>query len=690
MKKKRRFPLPFAIILPLFAAILLGEVGLYLGAYFVLNETITETAHADDTQDLYLMNNALAENNYSALGYATVPAIHAYETNKPAEPFVPGSQEEADYKSIITKSLMGQLYEYVKRQIELYTTDYVAIYYEDVASDRMVLVCSSSSELEDARSPSAKDGLYLGAFVQRDTIFKDRISFYGYTMKNPGLGKVFASGVFLGEVNHPTQAEEYGGPYRMWLVRQTIYNDVYASIPLFTRSFAIFAIMILAALLAVAYVTVYFVVLRPIKRLSKAGGKYISNLHSGEIRSVFSLTDPKTITNEMSDLNDAFYFTQEAIDEYTKKIRDSAAYEEKINADLRLAERIQLSMVPSLPLIGKDYKACGFMLPAKEVGGDLYDYFKIDEDRIGFFIGDVSGKGVPASLFMAKTQTMLRLLAASLDIKKVNNLLCQGNEEMLFVTAFIGVFNLKSGLLRYVNCGHEPVFLYHDGKYAALEENSNLALGCLEDIEFPIQEARLKRGDRLFLYTDGISEAMDEEGNLFGKTRILDTLNTMPELSNETQIEMMKQAIADFVKQAEQSDDMCMLSLDYVKDSLLEFEPSLDGLNSVPPFVDEFLTDEDPALLSSIQIILDELCSNVIRYGQVGNSKIKLCLRDDGKAIYGTIVDKGIPFDPTQEAPEHDEERIGGLGIIMVKEMSDEFHYKRIRDYNVLRFVKKR
>ena len=686
--KKKRFPLTLAILLPLFAAILLGEIGLYFAAYFVLNDTVTQNAITDDQTDLAQIKEEVSGNNYAMLGYSLVPEIYTYEQNKPAAPFVPGSKEENDYRELMVKSTYGQLYEATKHTLDRFITTFVGFFYEDLAANRMVLTCSSNLDGEDARNIDAQTVLYVGAFFTRTSDF-DAPSFYGITVTDVKLGKVFTSGLYVGEISHPTMADQYGGPYRVWIVRETLMTDLYAAIPHFTRSYAIWASTILVALLGLAYLLLYLIVLKPSKRLSKAGNAYIASLRAGEAQSVFS-EDTSSIKNEMTDLNDALFYTQEAIAEYTGKIKEAAAYEEKINADLRLAERIQGSMVPSSPISSSNFTVGGFMLPAREVGGDLYNYFEIDEDHVGFFIGDVSGKGVPASLFMAKTVTLLRLLSSKLEIEKVNRLLCQNNDELLFVTAFIGVLNHKTGLLRYVNCGHEPTFLFHDGKYDVLPANSNLPLGWDEEMEYPVEEIQLSHGDRLFLYTDGISEAMDKDGNLFGKERILDTLNQACELANTALMEAMLYSISMFVNGAEQSDDMCMLSLDYAKESLLSFEPTLDGLNKVPPFIDEFFGEkEELAFIAPIQVIADELCSNVVRYAETCGENILFTLRDDGEFIYGTVIDTGIPFNPLEDKPKHDEDKPGGLGILMASTMSDEFHYRRVGKYNVLLFAKK-
>ena len=273
------------------------------------------------------------------------------------------------------------------------------------------------------------------------------------------------------------------------------------------------------------YFLLLLLVIRPMRKLSHSGNDYVATLNEGDPGEIFA-PFPGKVTNEISDLNDTLYVTQEAIRAYGHRIRESAAYEERINADLALAERIQSAMVPSVPIYAPLFRVRGHMKPAKEVGGDLYNYVMLDDDHVAFFIGDVSGKGVPAALFMAKANTVLQMVLKDFDIDEANRILSKDNTELFFVTAFAAVVEISTGKMRYVNAGHEPVFLYHDGEYAALPEEPNFMFGCIEDFHYAVQETVLSKGDVLFLYTDGISEAMNEAGDLFGKERILEALNS--------------------------------------------------------------------------------------------------------------------------------------------------------------------
>jgi|GEM_PF-1057173 len=678
--KKRRFPLSLAVLLPTFLAVITSLGGLYLGGYFVLRETAFETAVKDDAQDLGNLDELYSQEEYASVGYGLLPVVEAYRNNKPQGPFTPGSAEETAYKKVIQDAANTFLNSRIVDSMQRYVTTFVGIFYEDVDSNRMVLVCMSSSF---APAPEQATSLYLGAFFNRGYPFTEG-DFYGYSITDPMMGKMVASGLFMAEVKHPT-IETYA-PARLWLVRETKDSEVYATIPRFTQGFAIVASVILVLLLGVVFLLLYFLVIRKTRRLASQSNAYVQDLEAGQPGTQFTPIN-KGFENELTDLNNALYYTQEAIRDYSEKVRKSAAYEEKINADLALAERIQASMVPSKPMEGERYLIRGYMKPAKEVGGDLYNYFMIDENRVAFFIGDVSGKGVPAALFMAKADTVLRMVASDLDIAEANRILCDSNTEFLFVTAFVAVLDITTGKLRYVNAGHEPVFVYHNGSYSELEEDSNLPLGCDDTFPYAIQERKLDLGDRLFLYTDGVSEAMNVKGELFGRKRILNVLNDARDLPSGETMNLMMERIVAFVGEAEQSDDACMVALDYAKEFSLSFEPTPEGLEKVAPFVDSFLEGKDLELIANIQVILDELCSNVVFYSKT-TAPIRLVLHDEANRILGAIVDEGIPFNPLTDKPEHDEDKPGGLGIVMAQAMSDGLHYSRIGKHNILHFQK--
>ncbi len=681
--KRLRTRLSLTVLLPAFVLIALGLSALYVGGYLVLRDSAFEAAERDDQEDLAGLNGDVSENNYTHLGYALPPVIRAYEANKPA--FLPpkGSAEEQEYQEYIAQKAGNQLYSTLVNRIIRYTNTWTGFLYEDTSTNRMVVVCSTDPFRTEDNSIQLSS-MYVGYFFTRTSVF-DNTEFYGQKIWDDNLGEMYASGLYIGEVK-PVKEED--GPFRIWVLHETLASEVYGALPRFSRNFAITAAITMVALSLLIYVLLTTQVVRPLRKLSASGNHYIDALKGGENIKPFALS-AKRFQNEVTDVNDALYFTQEAIDEYTTKIREATSYEEKMRADLATAERIQHAMVPSAPLSGDNFLIRGHMTPAKEVGGDLYNYFRVDERHVGFFIGDVSGKGVPAALFMAKANTLLRLKASDVNIDEANNILCEDNEENFFVTAFIGLLDLVTGELRYVNCGHEPVFISRNGVYEALDEEPNFMLGCLPDFGFTAQKTTLLPGDRLFLYTDGVSEAMNARGELFGKGRILECLNAHTGLPSDNVLNAMYENVAAFVGKAEQSDDICMVALDYANEKALDFPADPEGLKKVQPFVDDFIQGDAIAILPNIQVILDELCSNVAFYSGSVEKGARLILRDDGRAIYGSLLDYGTPFNPLEhEGKKEDFTEEGGLGIIMVRSMCDDVQYRYADGKNILQFHK--
>ena len=257
-----------------------------------------------------------------------------------------------------------------------------------------------------------------------------------------------------------------------------------------------------------------------------------------------------------------------------------AAEEAKREADLSIARSIQISALPCIfpPFPErKDFELFASMNAAKEVGGDFYDFYMIGEDTLGFLVADVSGKGVPAAMFMMTGKTIIKSLAESGNppaevFSVANEKLCEGNEAEMFITAWLGYLDLQTGLVRVANGGHNPPVLIRDGKAEYVILKPGLILAELDDIKYKEQEVQLQKGDILFLYTDGVTEAMDGDENLYGEKRLINLLSfgdNYPEASDEDGIagavcELVKKDIDSFVQGADQSDDITMLCVRYM------------------------------------------------------------------------------------------------------------------------------
>ncbi|MDE6655628.1 MAG: PP2C family protein-serine/threonine phosphatase, partial [Anaeroplasmataceae bacterium] len=258
---------------------------------------------------------------------------------------------------------------------------------------------------------------------------------------------------------------------------------------------------------------------------------------------------------------------------YIENIKKVTKEQEKLNAELEIATQIQMSMLPNLQEINsnEEFSIAASMTPAKAVGGDFYDFFMIDENHLAIVMADVSGKGIPAALFMMIGKTLLKeYTKTDLDpasiFTKVNQVLCESNKEGLFITAFEGILNLSTGDFYYVNAGHEIPFIAKESShFKPYPISPEFVLAGWEDTTYATGHIVLNAGDRLFQYTDGVTEASNENNELFGMSRLEAALNDTKALNPKEVLEEVKIRIEGFVGQAPQFDDITMLCLEFKK-----------------------------------------------------------------------------------------------------------------------------
>lgn len=413
--------------------------------------------------------------------------------------------------------------------------------------------------------------------------------------------------------------------------------------------------------------------------------------------------------DEMRELYDAFDYMKHHLVHYINTLQKTTSDKEKIESELRIAREIQMGMIPKtfppFPL-RKELDQFAILNPAKEVGGDLYDYF-IDQDKLYFIIGDVSGKGIPASLLMAVTRSLFRSVTLHFNtpaeiLTNLNNSLAENNESNMFVTLFLGILDLNSGTLQFCNAGHNPpILLNSDSTY--LSVIPNLPLGLIEGFTFVAQELLLTPNSTLLLYTDGLTEAENDQQQLYSEARLLSFVQDHPFDSTQQLIESIVADVEHHVQQAEQSDDMTLLAINY-KGAPLKYEKNLTLLNDISQisllqsFIDEVGEEIglEKSLVLKLNLALEEAVSNIILYAypkEMGK-KIMVSVTLKNNDLIFTITDTGIPFDPTlSENPNIEisaEERpIGGLGIFLIKQIMNEVTYTRIHDINVFTMKKK-
>ncbi len=390
--------------------------------------------------------------------------------------------------------------------------------------------------------------------------------------------------------------------------------------------------------------------------------------------------------------------------------------------ELRMASVIQDNMLPSTfpPYPDRhEFDIFASMTPAKEVGGDFYDFFLIDDDHMALVIADVSGKGIPAALYMMVCKSLIKSQTIALGVKgstsqiliNVNDQLSSNNKMNMFVTVWLGIVTLSTGELTYSNAGHEyPIFKRGDEPFTVLKEKHSPPLGCMEGIRYKEFKTRIDPGDIIFLYTDGVAEATNRDNELFGLDRMLESLNDKSK-GDRSAVDIdfdMKYSVDLFVKGAPQFDDLTMLTFKYYGGEPMNTDNSyeeltvkadVNNLDKVQGFIDERLEAAECSMKAQTQIdvAVEEIYVNICNYaykdqGGEGDAKVNMKITDGVAEI--VFEDSGIQYDPlANEEPDitlsAEEREIGGLGIFITKKTMDEVLYDYKDGKNALTLRKK-
>lgn len=494
------------------------------------------------------------------------------------------------------------------------------------------------------------------------------------------------------------EAEIYGKPYFLAYTFAEGYYIIGAipkSEAMFMRNVSIYVSIFMEILIFAALFTlIYFLIKKVIiDNLRKINGT-LAEITDGNL----NVTVDVRTNEEFASLSDDINQTVSTLKRY---IAEAAA---RIDKELEFAKEIQYSALPSVfpPYPNrKDFEIYAHMITAKEVGGDFYDFYMLGDSTLAFMIADVSGKGIPAAMFMMQAKTIIKDLAESgLELPEVfataNKKLCENNDAGMFVTAWMGILDLKTGLLKFVNAGHNPPLVRQaDGEFVYLKARSGMVLAGMDGIKYRQNELQLTPGDQIFLYTDGVTEATDKNNQLYGEERLLETVNRNIVMDTRKLCEAVKSDVDQFVGEAPQFDDITMLSVEI---QYIRGENSItviaDDKSMIP--VSEFaksLTEKlavVPKVANKVSIAVDEIYSNIINYSGAELATISYEIKDG--RLYITFTDDGIPYNPL-EAEEPDitlsaeERKIGGLGIFMVKKMTESMEYTYEDDKNILKLI---
>lgn len=393
-----------------------------------------------------------------------------------------------------------------------------------------------------------------------------------------------------------------------------------------------------------------------------------------------------------------------------ERLRQTNAEKERIASELHVASQIQQKMLPNGSMIYDNVEIFGKLVPAREVGGDLFDYI-IRDEKLFFCIGDVCGKGTPAAMLMASIHSLLYAFTLHENnparvVHALNEVASDGNEDCLFFTFFIGVLDLPTGRLRYCNAGHNAPFILGD-ELMMLDCDSNAPIGPIDDAEFSLQTITLSPGSTIFLYTDGLTEANNAEGQELGLERTKEVLNDCVKrrLKPEDIVSTVTEAVHRFAMGAEQSDDLTMLAVRYTPqkfESTMTETITLDNDLCEITRLSDFQVAVYPkmnvgkSLASKLRLAVEEAVVNVIKYAYPSgrHGSIHVAFMTDGRQLKITITDTGVSFDPTTIAKvdtslSAKERKIGGLGVFLVREIMDSINYERVDDRNILTLTKK-
>ena len=447
--------------------------------------------------------------------------------------------------------------------------------------------------------------------------------------------------------------------------------------------------------------------LQPLQRLADEAETIASGQFDAELPN-FQRID------EIGQLSQSFGNMQQSLVRYIEKLKETTAQKASIDSDLRIASGIQMGMLPvKFPTRDDrdDVQLYASLTPAKEVGGDLFDFYFRDE-KLFFCIGDVSGKGVPASLFMAVTRSTFRTVSAHESmpdriVTTMNKTIADMNKNHMFVTLFVGVLDLPTGRLYYCNAGHDAPLLIGAG-VGELPCDPNIPVGFRPKWKYSLQEAQIFTGTTIFLFTDGLTEAMDANKALFQMERVNEVANRA--LAKQQQeprqlISLMTEAVHEFVGDAEQSDDLTMMAIQYIKQQsdvrmrksivLSNDTQEVPQLNAFVEEVCQTVGFSQPVMMQ-IKLAIEEAVVNVMKYaypsGHRGEVTIEAASND--VRLKFTIIDSGKPFDPTVQSEvdtslSAKQRKIGGLGIHIMRQNMDSINYERMGNLNVLTLRKK-
>ena len=446
-------------------------------------------------------------------------------------------------------------------------------------------------------------------------------------------------------------------------------------------------ILIFAALFVLIYFLIKRIIIDNLRKINKG----LAEITNGNLNVTVNVRSNEEFASLSDDIN-------QTVGTLKRYIKEAAA---RIDKELEFAKQIQYSSLPTVFPKSNAFRLYAEMITAKEVGGDFYDFYMLNDSTVAFLVADVSGKGIPAAMFMMRAKTVIRDLAErGLEPDEIftiaNEKLCESNDAGMFVTAWLGILDTKTGLMKFANAGHNPPLFQRGGeKFEYMKARSGMLLAGMEGMKYRKNELQLTPGDKLYLYTDGVTEATDNNTELYGEQRLLDFVNSLEKAEPESLCKRIKEDVDKFVGTAPQFDDITMLALNFdaiISDESIAVVPDDESRVAVSAFVDSLSAKLEmvPKIANKINIVFDEIYTNIVNYSKASLATISYSI-ENGKLCI-SFADNGIPYNPL-EAAEPDttlsaeEREIGGLGIFMVKKMTESMEYEYTDGTNILTLV---
>lgn len=583
---------------------------------------------------------------------------------------------------ITDKNILDDLSKNCNELCDKYNIDYIYVFEPDFDKNEVTYYFVASNSSKEHTHADKKNGTTTDADLGDEirSVWDGETDIVNSTTDNK----------YGNELNTVMRIDDYSDN-RVLVAFDISFNNIYNRI---NFSFVVF-LAILLMLMLLMDIGIYFIirrnVVKPAKKISTVMNEFVLNgckqESSLQIKSGY----------EFSVIADSYNKMTENINSYIHDIKALTKENEKINASLNIAAQIQRGLLPKEIDKDKAFEISAMMVPARNVGGDLYDYMKLDDERVLLVVADVSGKGVSAAMFMSMTLTLIRQYArlgksVSEILYYANNALCGNNPQMLFVTVFVAIYNKADGKLVYANAGHN--YPYIIGKeLKILDDTHCVPIGMFEDEKYSESEISIDVGDILFMYTDGVNEAISNDLNLYGVDRLEKCLKKYKTTGKGSVVEYVYSSVSEFAQGAEQSDDITMLALLARDKYELELKAEERDFAKIRQSIMESTIPKKLRL--KLCLACEEWFVNICSYGfkntDVSDKRVNFRIEVSDKILI-MFKDNGRKYNPLEDVvtpEEYDiENQIGGLGKLIITSIADEISYEYADNKNILTIIK--